>query len=124
MQPSNTPINQNTRVFLMTEEELDSKISGAVERALLCFTQQKKSNENSGPMSVDEAAEYIGCKKQTLYIYNSKGLISAYKPFGKRIFFYKEDLDQFLKSKKKKSNTELGDEADTIMFDCNRRKES
>ena len=46
-----------------------------------------------------EAAEYIGVSEGTLANYRSKGLPPKYsKPIGK-VYYFKEDLDNFLKQK-------------------------
>ena len=121
METSKTP---NSRVLLMTEEELEIKIQGAVEKAFLNYGQQNKKGDDKEPMSVKEAAEYLGCQQQTIYDYHYKGILSAYKPFGKRLYFYKETLDEVLKGKKSKSNAELSNEADAQLIASNRRRAS
>ncbi|MCS2496615.1 helix-turn-helix domain-containing protein [Bacteroides fragilis] len=45
------------------------------------------------PMSVKEAAEYLGIPKGTLYMKLSEGSIPATKP-GKRYCLYRDELDR------------------------------
>lgn len=53
-------------------------------------------------LSIDEAAEYTGLKKSYLYILTSQDRIPCYRPFGKKIFFKREELEEFLTSDKSK----------------------
>jgi len=52
------------------------------------------------PMSVEEAAEYLGIPKGTLYMKLSEGSIPATKP-GKRYCLYRDELDKWLESSRK-----------------------
>ena len=65
-------------------------------RSLL--TEQRSVNNAKAvdthvPMSVDEAAEYLGIPKGTLYMKLSDGSIPATKP-GKRYCLYRDELDR------------------------------
>ena len=59
-----------------------------------------KSMDTHVPMSVDEAAEYLGIPKGTLYMKLSDGSIPATKP-GKRYCLYRDELDKWLESSRK-----------------------
>ena len=52
------------------------------------------------PMSVEEAAEYLGIPKGTLYMKLSEGSIPATKP-GKRYCLYRDELDKWLETGRK-----------------------
>ena len=54
-----------------------------------------KTVDTHVPMSVDEAAEYLGIPKGTLYMKLSEGTIPATKP-GKRYCLYRDELDKWL----------------------------
>ena len=58
-------------------------------------------------LSIDEAAQYLGIRKSTLYKHTSSGLIPYYKPNGKLITFNREDLDHWLLQTRIPSNVEL-----------------
>ena len=65
-------------------------------RSLL--TEQRSVNnaravDTHVPMSVEEAAEYLGIPKGTLYMKLSEGSIPATKP-GKRYCLYRDELDR------------------------------
>lgn len=51
----------------------------------------------AGPFDLESAAKYLGISKSYLYRLTSKGLIAFFKPQGKRIFFDKADLDEYLR---------------------------
>lgn len=62
------------------------------------------------PLNMDEAAEFLHLSKSHLYRLTSKGEIPHYKPTGKRIYFFKDDLIDFLKAGKVKTNQEIAKE--------------
>lgn len=53
-------------------------------------------------MTIQETAEFLHVKKQTLYAYVSKGLIPHHKRAG-RLYFSKNDLVQWIKEGNKRS---------------------
>lgn len=59
------------------------------------------------PLTIDEAAEFLHLSKSHLYRLTSKGEIPHYKPTGKRIYFFRNDLIEFLKSGKVRTNQEI-----------------
>ncbi len=66
-------------------------------------------------MSIDEASQYTGIPKQTLYQFTSKKRIPFHKLNGRRLFFAVCDLDEYILNKKNrnKSNSEIESEAIT-----------
>ena len=63
-------------------------------------------------LNFDEAAEYTGLSKSHLYKMTSTGGVPCYKPTGKRIYFNKSELDEWLMRHKKHSNEELDKKAE------------
>ena len=55
------------------------------------------------PMNLMEAAAYLGLAPSYIYKLTHKHLIPHYKPTGKRVFFYKKELDEWIT----KSNYDL-----------------
>ena len=47
-------------------------------------------------MSIDEACKYLDLKKNTLYSYTCKKVLPHYKLRGRKLYFKKEDLDNFI----------------------------
>ena len=66
-------------------------------------------------LNFDEVAEYTGLSKSHLYKLTSTGGIPCYKPTGKRIYFDKEEIDNWLLRNKKLSQDEIDDKAETYI---------
>ena len=64
------------------------------------MSHNAKAVDTHVPMSVEEAAEYLGIPKGTLYMKLSEGSIPATKP-GKRYCLYRDELDKWLESSRK-----------------------
>ena len=60
-----------------------------------------KKTRFSSLLGVEELAEYLGLKKQTIYNWLNEGKIAGFK-IGKVWRFKKEDIDNWLKECKKK----------------------
>ena len=93
-------------------------------RSLL--TEQRSVNnaktvDTHVPMSVDEAAEYLGIPKGTLYMKLSDGSIPATKP-GKRYCLYRDELDRWLESSRKNPVPLSDEELSESMSSSHRRK--
>ena len=73
------------------------------------------------PMSVDEAAEYLGIPKGTLYMKLSEGTIPATKP-GKRYCLYRDELDKWLESSRKNPAPQSFEEENESMLASHHRK--
>lgn len=65
---------------------------------------------------IQEASIFTGYTVSTLYTYCHHGYIPYYKPRGKKLFFKKEELTEWLLQNKHKSNYELDIEADNYLF--------
>jgi excisionase family DNA binding protein len=50
-------------------------------------------------LNFSEAVEYTGFSASYLYKLTSTGKVPHYKPYGKMIFFKREELESFLTSK-------------------------
>ena len=93
-------------------------------RSLL--TEQRSVNNAKAvdthvPMSVEEAAEYLGIPKGTLYMKLSEGSIPATKP-GKRYCLYRDELDKWLESSRKNPAPQTFEEENEAMLASHRRK--
>lgn len=65
------------------------------------------SEQLDQPMNFTEASKYLNVSKSYLYKCTHKHLISFYKPGGKKIFFSKKDLDEWIFKNRIKSDSEL-----------------
>jgi len=66
-------------------------------------------------LDMDEASQYLGISKATLYTYTSKNIIPYHKIRGRKIYFSLDDLDNFILNNKNRirSNDEIEMEAAT-----------
>ena len=90
------------------------------------LTEQRSENNAKAvdthvPMSVEEAAEYLGIPKGTLYMKLSEGSIPATKP-GKRYCLYRDELDKWLESSRKNPAPQTFEEENEAMLASHRRK--
>ena len=56
--------------------------------------------KNDTVLTLNEASEYTGLSKATMYGYTHRNQIPYSKPGGNRIFFLKSDIDSWLMSNK------------------------
>ena len=90
------------------------------------LTEQRSVNnaktvDTHVPMSVDEAAEYLGIPKGTLYMKLSEGTIPATKP-GKRYCLYRDELDKWLETARKNPVPLSDEELNKSLSSSHRRK--
>lgn len=59
--------------------------------------QSKNKESKKAPfISLAEASEYLGLSKATLYSYTHKKVLPFYKLRGRKIYFTRKDLDNFI----------------------------
>jgi excisionase family DNA binding protein len=66
------------------------------------------------PLSLKEAAAYLGLKPKYCYKLVFLGKLAYYKPQGK-LYFLKEDLDAYIRRNRRAADYELRDRADAIL---------
>ena len=66
--------------------------------------------ENSNPLTVEDAAAYTHLSKGYLYQLAYYRKIPHFKPTGGRIFFKKEDLDNFIYRNRRPADFEQGNQ--------------
>ena len=73
-------------------------------------------------LSTDKAAQFTGFSRTYIYrlVHNQK--IPCYKPTGKRLFFKKSELEEFLLNGRQATSCELSDMADEILNNRERRR--
>lgn len=62
---------------------------------------------DNGIMTLEETSEYLKVSKSYLYKLTSRKKIPFYKPAGKLIYFFKNEIDQWIKDGKIKTSTEV-----------------
>ena len=69
--------------------------------------EDKVSETQLQMLTIEEAAKFLDVSKHTVYRLTSQHRIKFYKPTGKRIYFDKADLNEWMKSKAIKSDEEI-----------------
>lgn len=114
---------QETVLISLPITELQTVIIDCVNACLksnklhrLNDSQEAQSNL----ITIDQAAELLQLAKPTIYSKHSKGEIPGICKVGKKLFFEKDVLIQWIKESRKFSDIELEEKADTIL--CNTKK--
>ena len=94
--------------FSMHPAALESMIQHTVERALKAQTeQQQQPTETPDQLfSIDEAAEFLKLSKPTLYSKVSRNEL-PYMKRGRRLYFSRTELTEYLKEGRRQSNAEI-----------------
>lgn len=105
--------------------ELTAQVRQAVREELAALQSSRKGNTGVKPetdslLTIPQAAEFLGVTLPTIYGYINKNTIPHMKPFGKKVYFSKEGLTEWIKQSRRKTNSELKNEAD-ILISKNRR---
>jgi excisionase family DNA binding protein len=101
--------NRVKSVGLSAKETIKSLLENLDD--LLLEIERNKSEQDhmlsQGYMSIPVAAEYMDIPVGTLRQYVSKNMIRYYKPSGGRVFFKRQDLDEFMMSGVVPSNQDI-----------------
>ena len=74
------------------------------------------------PLNFREACKYLGCSASYLYKLTHLQAIPHYKPNGKKIYFSKPELDQYLFRNRIKPLTEIESEASNYVVNGKSKK--
>lgn len=107
------------RTFLVNFSEEDFK--ALLKEALRELLIEMLPNAQSLPdvLNVKEAAEYLRMKITTLYEKTSRKLIPHFKK-GNKLYFYRDELREWIGAGKVKSSDELQGEAATYLLNKKR----
>ncbi len=94
-----------------------------IKSLILDLKQQPQQTESvelpESPITIQEAARFLGLTVSTMYSKVSKGEVPVTKR-GKRLYFFRSELLNYLKEGRKKSNAEI--EADVDSYLSNNKK--
>lgn len=71
-----------------------NKLIGLLEKVVMLLQEQELSKKQL--MSVKEAASYLNLDEQTLYNFNRDKKIPHYKPNGKKVYYKRDELDDWV----------------------------
>ena len=98
-------------IIVTSKEELENIINSSVRKAI---NEQKITSDHPTQdkiLSIQEATIFLNLAKQTLYGFTSRNEIPFIKR-GKKLYFQKSDLENWLLVGKRKSNSEILKELD------------
>jgi excisionase family DNA binding protein len=99
------------KLVLMTSDELENLIHSTVRKALAEQSNpQGRQFQSHEYLSIEEASEYLHVPKNTLYNYCHHNVL-VYHKRGKKNYFLKSDLDEWMASGRKKSAKEMVQDA-------------
>ena len=75
------------------------------------------------PLTFNEAAQYLDISKSYLYKLTCSNKISHYKPQGKRLYFAKSELDNWLFRNPVKTTADIDQEANDYLVSGGKRGE-
>jgi len=98
------------------KEILEPIIDESMERAMNKYinTMTFDKTDESGVYDMNEAAKYLKISKQTLYGMTSKRILPHYK-HGHRIYFRKNELDEWINKGKVKTHQEIEEESSNYL---------
>ena len=73
------------------------------------------------PLTFEEALMLTGLRKSSLYQLMYKNQIPYYKPFGKKVYFKRSELETFLFKNRRATNKEISEAADTLLNENSRK---
>ncbi|MHC0444634.1 helix-turn-helix domain-containing protein [Flavobacterium phragmitis] len=88
-------------------------------KLLIQNVQVYESKEKSIPIGVEEASRLIGKAKPTIYALVKQREIPCYK-YGKKLYFFEEELLEWISKGKRKTMQEI--ESEAMKYNDNRNK--
>jgi excisionase family DNA binding protein len=76
---------------------------------------EKRIRPEGAPLTLGEAAVYLGLRRAFLYKLTSQGKIPHFKPANGKLYFTLEDLDGYLYRNRRAADYELAEKADAIV---------
>lgn len=83
--------------------------------------KQLLSNQASKPMTLEEASKYLHISKSYLYTMTHTRKISYFKPGGKKILFYKSQLDAWVQRNRVRADYEIDEMANEYVLSSKRK---
>jgi len=62
-------------------------------------------------LTIEEAAEYMGISKSSLYKMNMRNELPTYRPGGKRIYLKRSEINEWMSSQRRDSKAEIEQQA-------------
>lgn len=108
-----------TKVILTTQDELEQIVLASV-RKVLNETTHGNSNTDDQWFNIEQASEFIGLAVQTIY-QKVSGLEIPFHKRGKKLWFLKSELDQWLKEGRQRTRKEIEDDIEKGTFSIKKK---
>jgi excisionase family DNA binding protein len=110
-------------VYIAEKEELQELIKEAIHDEIETFLKGLNQKTIPERLSLVEAAQFLGVSKSTMYKHTFSKTI-PFNKFGNRIFFYTQELDNWLKENayRVKTKEEISRETDEFLSATAKRK--
>lgn len=105
---------EKTVLISMPIDELQTVIIDCVNSCLKYHNWQVEEKDSDQLLNIEQAANFLNLKVPTIYGLVSRSAIPNSKK-GKRLYFSKNELLDWIKSGKNKTHEELDREADSIL---------
>jgi excisionase family DNA binding protein len=105
---------QAVTITQITALEFQSLIEDSVRKALSHHTTDRSQPEADKLMTIEQAAAFLSLSVPTLYTQTSKAIIPCMKK-GKRLYFSKDELTDWIKQGRKQSSSEITSERDNYL---------
>lgn len=104
----------SNQLFMISEDQIQDFANKSFEKAKAYFEAQKGS-EQEIPISIDDAAQVVNLTKPTIYGLVHKNKI-PYRKKGKRLYFLKSELIDWINSGRKISKSSLNEKVDEFLL--------
>lgn len=110
-------------VYIAEKEELQTLIKESIHEEIETFLKGLNQKTIPERMGFAETAQYLGVSKSAMYKFTMDRKI-PFNKFGRRIFFYTKDLDNWLKNNapRYKSREEIASEAAQYLSNAAKKK--
>jgi len=106
-------MEQKVDIQAIFKENLEPIIDECITRAMNKYINELRFDEpiNNNVLGIKEVAEYLKISKSTVYKFTMEHQIPHYK-VGRKAYFRKEEIDQWINKGKVKTREELSAEQD------------
>lgn len=100
-------------IVQLDSEQLSDLIQSSVRKVLKETPTQtvEPTNQQNQLLTIDEVADLLHLTKPTIYSKHSKGELPGVCKRGKRLYFQRDVIINWIKAGRKKSNTEIDEDA-------------
>ena len=111
---------QAVTITQITPSELESLIEGSLKRLLTTQVSENQQDTQPRLLNISQVAEYLTLSVPTIYGLVSKSQI-PYMKRGKRLYFSRDEVSEWVKRGKRKTIEEINSEVDSYLMTSTKR---